>query len=65
MPHRLLCWMKFSNAHGRVGYDPLWLPEGDKPEGVDAIKYERASWLDEPETKPKTVTDVLDALEGR
>ena len=61
MAARLLCWMKFSNAHGRVGYDPLWLPEGDKPEGEDAYKYERATWLDQPEVEPNTVTAVLDA----
>ena len=43
---RLLAWGKESNAHGTMYHDPIWLPEGDKPELGEWI---RLHWLDEPE----------------
>lgn len=44
---KLLAWGQESNAHGLMYHNPIWLPEGDKPERGEWI---RMPWLDEPTT---------------
>lgn len=42
-------WIKVSNSHGFIGFEPIWLPEGETPkvgDVVDAEKYWRAPGLD-------------------
>jgi hypothetical protein len=41
---KMLCWAVYSDAHGFVMYNPLWLPEGEFPE--NEAKYERIPQFD-------------------
>lgn len=46
---KMCAWVKISNSHGLIGYEPIWLPNGEKPKKgdiADAEKYKRALGLD-------------------
>ena len=48
-PVKLCGWIKVSDSHGMIGYEPIWLPEGEAPrvgDIIDAEKFKRAPWLD-------------------
>ena len=44
MSTKMQCWIQYSDSHGLVMWDPMWLPEGDYPE-LEA-NYERVPQLD-------------------
>ena len=45
----MLCWMKKSDSHGLVLYDPIWLPVGDVPEVAEkSVEFIRIPSQDLP-----------------
>jgi hypothetical protein len=46
---KMQCWMDYSDSHGFILFNPIWLPEGEYPD--DAGNYERVPQFDFERTK--------------